>query len=699
VRPLSFRPRVELLEARTVPTVFTVDTAAMTLAPDGQVSLWEAIAAANTNAPFGDAPAGSPGLDTIRFAHSLNGQTIVYPASVNTEGLSAVEDLTIVGPGAGLLTISGNNTARIFNVNPFSQTGVDVVISGLTLTRGAASSGGGAIRNQGNLTLAGVAVVSNNAISNSEGGGVYNAGTLTITNSTFVGNRATDIFSDGGGGVYNSSGVLTITRSTFAGNSATGGGGVRIFRGTATVTDCTFTGNAASAFGGGLSTDGILTLANSTVAGNTTQNEGGGVHNRGTMTVADSTLAGNTSGRDGGGIINFDTLTVTGSTISGNTAANGFGGGIDDFGILTVTSSTIFGNTAVGIDGGRGGGISAFQDIPKLTSTLVAGNSASRSGPDLDASVSGDSFTLAFCLIQRADGFTFTESAPGTNLFGLDPLLGPFANNGGPTLTRALLPGSPALDRGANPDGRTEDQRGYGYERVVGAAADIGAFESRDPDVRLVPDLLDRSQNVLVVVGTRMADAIGLRRDDADVEVVVNRKVYNFDANAVGRIVAFGMEGNDRITSALAIGTLLDGGRGADTLTGGTTADVLIGGAGADVLSGGRGRDVLIGGDGIDRLTGGADDDLLVGGRTAYDQDHRALTGILAAWTADDSYDTRAANLAAGTDIPPLGAAQITDGFADMFVCDPGLELLYAGPGDRIQGRTAGESLVTLNAP
>ena len=91
-------------------------------------------------------------------------------------------------------------------------------------------------------------------------------------------------------------------------------------------------------------------------------------------------------------------------------------------------------------------------------------------------------------------GFTFTESAPGTNLFGLDPLLGPLAYNGGPTLTRALLPGSPALDRGSNPEGLTEDQRGYGSDRVVGAAADIGAYESRDSDVRLVPDPLDRQQ-------------------------------------------------------------------------------------------------------------------------------------------------------------------------------------------------------------
>ena len=93
----TFRPRIERLEDRTVPTTFTVNTTAMDLAADGQVSLLEAIQAANTNAPAGDAPAGTAGLDTIRFTPALNGQTITVPAP----GLTVSEDLTITGPGAG----------------------------------------------------------------------------------------------------------------------------------------------------------------------------------------------------------------------------------------------------------------------------------------------------------------------------------------------------------------------------------------------------------------------------------------------------------------------------------------------------------------------------------------------------------------------------------------------------------------------
>ena len=196
-------------------------------------------------------------------------------------------------------------------------------------------------------------------------------------------------------------------------------------------------------------------------------------------------------------------------------------------------------------------------------------------------------------------GFTFTESAPGTNLFGLDPLLGPLAMNGGPTLTHALLPGSPALDRGSS--SVAEDQRGYGFERVVGAAADIGAYESRASDVRLVPDPLNRGKNVLVVIGTRKNDTIGLRNDDGDVEVTMNGKFHAFDAAAVQRVAAFGMEGNDKITSALAIPALLDGAghRHADRRRGSTPSRRQRRGH----PPGGGGRDILIGGNG-DTLTG-----------------------------------------------------------------------------------------------
>jgi hypothetical protein len=64
------------------------------------------------------------------------------------------------------------------------------------------------------------------------------------------------------------------------------------------------------------------------------------------------------------------------------------------------------------------------------------------------------------------------------NLVGVNPLLGPLADNGGPTRTHALLPGSPAINTGSNPLGLATDQRGTGFPRVSGAAADMGAYES-----------------------------------------------------------------------------------------------------------------------------------------------------------------------------------------------------------------------------
>jgi hypothetical protein len=78
-------------------------------------------------------------------------------------------------------------------------------------------------------------------------------------------------------------------------------------------------------------------------------------------------------------------------------------------------------------------------------------------------------------LIQVATGFTFGTNT--ANIVGQNPLLGPLANNGGPTQTHALLSGSPAIDTGSNPLALSFDQRGTGFARTVGAQTDIGAFE------------------------------------------------------------------------------------------------------------------------------------------------------------------------------------------------------------------------------
>jgi hypothetical protein len=648
-RLATFHPRLERLEDRTVPTLFTVSTTAIDFTVDSQISLLEAIQAANTNAPAGDAPAGSAGLDTITFDPGLNGATIVNTVA---GGMVITEALTIEGPGAGLLTLSGNSTTRIFTVN----VAVAVEIRGLALTRGIAP--GGAIINSGVLTLTDVWVT--NCISGSSGGGIYNFGTLTVANSTFSGNIAVN----NGGGISN--------------------------LGTLTITNCQFIGNDAQ-FGGGIFNQGTLTMVDSTIAGNSASNSGGGLNCSGTITITGSTFAGNSAASTGGAVDNWGVLTLANSTLSGNSASTG-GAISNSVGVLSVIGSTLASNSASGAGGGIH--VSAAVAVPvDLNSTIVAGNSAA-SGPELFGNLV---FALNHSLIQRRSGFTFAETVPGSNLIGRDPLLGPLADNGGPTPTHALLAGSPALDRGFRSPTVTEDQRGYGFERVIGAAADIGAFESRDSGIRIVPDPLDRTRKVLVVVGSRKSDTIGLRRDDGDIEVTLNGDFHAFNALQVHRVLAFGMEGNDKITSTLPISTLLDGGRGADALTGGGGTDILLGGNGADTLLGGGGRDILLGGNGADLLTGGGGDDLLIAGRTVYDAWHISLIQILAEWTSAKTYAERRANLATGTGVPLLTAAQVTDGFTgDVLTCDAGLELLFRGPGDSSPSKTAAETAIAV---
>jgi hypothetical protein len=144
-----------------------------------------------------------------------------------------------------------------------------------------------------------------------------------------------------------------------------------------------------------------------------------------------------------------------------------------------VTNCTNFGNTASasGPWYGDGGGISNDEGTLTVANTIVAGNTASNSGPD----VSGAVTSLGYNLIGNPSG---GSGFVATDLQGLDPLLGPLQSNGGPTQTLALLPGSPAIDAGSNalvPAGLATDQRGPGFARFCGAAVDIGAFEYQTP--------------------------------------------------------------------------------------------------------------------------------------------------------------------------------------------------------------------------
>ena len=381
----------------------------------------------------GDSGAGSLRqaiMDACDGSTITFGNTVTSPITLTTATLVINKNLSITGPGANLLTVERSSLAgtplfRIFTTN----SALTVTISGLTVTNGRAPDAGfGNVGNGGGIFNA--------------RGGFFDSGRLTVTNCTISGNQATGSVDGGGGGGIWSSGSLTVTNSTSSGNSAAGGGG------------------------GIYNSEGTVTLTNSTISGNQAAFHGGGIFNQGGL----------------GFSITDSTLTVTNSTISGNKSAEGGGMFISAGGIVTLTNNTISGNSTG--NGGSGGGIYNLGIIPiRARACIIAGNS----GPVSDVD-GGNSFTSeGFNVIGKTYypfGFTQATDQTGTIASPLDPMLGPLANNGGPTLTHALLAGSPAIDAGddsvlGSPLFLTTDQRGLGFPRKLGAHVDSGAFEGQ----------------------------------------------------------------------------------------------------------------------------------------------------------------------------------------------------------------------------
>ncbi|MEG3894700.1 MULTISPECIES: choice-of-anchor Q domain-containing protein [unclassified Microcoleus] len=312
--------------------------------------------------------------------------TGVSSTIVLATGLSITDSVSINGPGASNLTVSGNNAVRVLDISGT----VTVNIDSLTIANGSvASTKGGGIRvgtgstlNLTNSTVSGNTVtVPSFAIG---GGGIYSQGTVAISNSTISGNSA-----DYGAGIaIGSGGLLTVTNSTISGNfnaSTLGsqGGGVYNYKGTVNIANSTISGNSVRGDGSGLYNRlGTMTVTNSTISNNIISgsgaNRGGGIfNNRGIFTLTNSTVSGNTTGNQGGGISSNGvgaTLTVTNSTISGNTA-NGFGGAISTDRLVNISNSTISGNSA-----SNGGGIHNSGGTITLTSSTVSGNSAKYGG-------------------------------------------------------------------------------------------------------------------------------------------------------------------------------------------------------------------------------------------------------------------------------------------------------------------------------
>jgi hypothetical protein len=240
-----------------------------------------------------------------------------------------------------------------------------------------------------------------------------------------------------GGGIFVQSGTLLLQKSTVSGNTGTHGGGIAA-NGIAQLIGVTVSGNTGSSGrltrGGGIATSatGGLLLSNSTVSGNTaahqagTASRGGGIHSAGALAIIASTIAGN-SAAEGGGLYVVP-------------APNG---------AATSLQNSLLSHGAGGVCGGPGLG------VLNATATVVSDDTCQFEDP--------------------------------SNLQGVNPRIGPLADNGGPTDTHALLANSPAIGRAGSC--ATFDQRVL--DRV--APCDAGAYEYRTPRLTVVTHVVNDS--------------------------------------------------------------------------------------------------------------------------------------------------------------------------------------------------------------
>ena len=372
------------------------------------------------------------------------------------------KNLTIDGTGHTVI-INGDNNVQVMTLNGSSS----LTLKDITIENGECENCNGSSSVNG-------------------GGGIFNnGGTLTIIDSTFTDNKAECDYNYttctnnskaffGGGAIYNASGTLNVTQSTFSGNvvSCTGtdtglmcrGGAIFNYGGTLTVTQSTFFDNQA-----------LCANGNGTVSQNCTS---GGLYQYSTnpLIITGSTFDSNTSFWPGGAV-SFEgssapTVTITNSSFWNNSvsgmAVNGQGCSVISAGMasLTLINSTLSGN--LNPMGGNGAICTNASYPATIKNTILVNNN---NGNCFRTETDGGNN------IEDGDSCGFALTSNGS-MKNTAPLLGPLADNGGPTKTFALLAGSPAIDgvtyNGTNGAPST-DQRGIW--RPVGPHDDIGAYE------------------------------------------------------------------------------------------------------------------------------------------------------------------------------------------------------------------------------
>jgi CSLREA domain-containing protein len=472
--------------------------------------------------------------------------TFVPESSDNHAGelsvFGTVSDLTIEGAGPSQTVL---DACRLGDRALEVKSGATVTLRGITITNGHARDGadgsnggtfgsvggsgnpganGGGILNEGTLTLTDSAVTNSHAGdgglggqggplggsggvggSGGNGGGIFSTGTLSLSATTVSGNSAGD-GGHGGGGVLGSiaNGQSGNGGSGGSGGNAGGGGGIANEVGTATIDTSTISGNHSGAGGGatgGQNSDSTKGNGGDGGSGGSGGN-GAGIANavNATLQATNDTIEGNVAGAgadgkaagsgandtyqdghpgaggnggSGGGLLNVhSTAHLVNLTIAANSASAGGSGG---------PASNSFPAGANGSDG-HGGGLFASSSSPTLQNTLLYEN---QTGGDCRGTITDGGHNLVFAL--QVIGPMPPDPCNVSNFSTSDPRLASLADNGGPTQTMRLQPGSGAIDQvpSSGAGCPAADQRGV--VRPGGPACDIGAYEVAPPQATTGP--------------------------------------------------------------------------------------------------------------------------------------------------------------------------------------------------------------------
>jgi hypothetical protein len=373
-------------------------------------------------------------------------------------------DLTLQGPGSTGLVIDGSNLYSLRHTGTGSLDIYDLTI------------------------LNGSKYLDPSYNLDAKGGCVYSAGTVTVGGAEIKycsAVAANTSYRGMGGAIYAKNGVIlsnsAIVLGTSGSSSTDGVGGAIFTPGSVLMADSDVVANYASSAGGGIAAaDGFLSKYSS-ISYNQSY-IAGGMYALGNITIDNSTIANNQGGTVGGAFLlgsgATSPITLLNSTVSGNSANVAAGVAVMKYASRIANTTIAFNTEANAGDHKYGAGLYVGNGTAaSIESSIIANNYLNHSvyglladdmGGGTGASLDGSNSLTRFVVSPLV--------APAGTIYA-DPMLASLSNNGGLTLTHALLPGSPAIDAGNNDAAVSYDQRGTGYPRVIGANADIGAFE------------------------------------------------------------------------------------------------------------------------------------------------------------------------------------------------------------------------------